>query len=130
MKVLPNGVQVFNATPHSIKFWREDWKDVVVVVEPDELINAVPQEVPAGCYQPARAADWESVWFVRTEFVGNDAGRDVIRRAKEAGAEVIIGSIIAAQAYPGEVAAMVPAPGYERVPTDQKRMRPDKFTLF
>ena len=43
---------------------------------------------------------------------------------------LIIGSIVAAQAYPGQVVAMTPAPGYERVPVDQKRMNPDKFTIF
>ncbi|GAH77449.1 unnamed protein product, partial [marine sediment metagenome] len=43
---------------------------------------------------------------------------------------IIIGSIISAQAYPGEVFAMTPAPGFERVPPDQKRMNPFKFTMF
>lgn len=45
-------------------------------------------------------------------------------------AEIIIGSIIAAQAYPGKVCAMIPAPGHERVPPAEKRMRTDKFTIF
>jgi hypothetical protein len=43
---------------------------------------------------------------------------------------VVVGSIIAAQAYPGLVVAMTPAPGYERKPPTEKRMRPDKFTVF
>ena len=43
---------------------------------------------------------------------------------------IIIGSIIAAQAFPGRVLAMVPAPGFERVPPAEKRMRDDKFTVF
>lgn len=42
----------------------------------------------------------------------------------------IVGSIIAAQAYPGEVVAMTPAPGYERVAPAEKRMNPHKFTIF
>ena len=42
----------------------------------------------------------------------------------------IIGSIIAAQAFPGRVLAMVPAPGFERVPPAEKRMRADKFSIF
>ncbi len=129
MKVLPNGVKVFNATPHPIKFWREDW-DSVVEVPVDTIISAVPQEKPAGCYQSGAAAAWESVWFVRTVFAGNDDGRAIIAAAKADGAEVIVGSIIAAQAYPGDVVAMVPCAGYERVPPDEKRMRPDKFTVF
>ena len=43
---------------------------------------------------------------------------------------VIIGSMIAAQAFPGRVCAMIAAAGFERVPPDQKRMRDDKFTIF
>lgn len=43
---------------------------------------------------------------------------------------IILGSIIAAQAYPEEVFGMVPVPGYERVTPDQKRMRCDKFTMY
>ena len=129
MQTLPNGVTVFNATPHAITFWREDWSEIVSVPT-DEIVNARPAETPHGCLQPAAAPDHENVWFVRTEFVGDDAGREVIARAKAAGAEIIVGSIIAAQAYPGQVAAMIPAAGFERVPPDQKRMRPDKFTVF
>jgi hypothetical protein len=115
MQTLPNGVTVFNATPHAIIFWREDW-DAPVSVPTDEIINAKPVETPHSCLQPEQSPDWENVWLVRTQFVGDDAGREVIARAKAAGAEVIVGSIIAAQAYPGDVVAMVPAPGYERVP--------------
>ena len=43
---------------------------------------------------------------------------------------VIVGSIIAAQAFPGRVLAMIPVPGFERVPPAEKRMRDDKFTTF
>ena len=75
--------------------------------------------------------------FVRTEFVGTEEGKETIERIKSVynrqfsnGTLVIVGSIIAAQAYPGEVAAMTPVEGYERVAPDQKRMRCDKFTTF
>jgi hypothetical protein len=40
MKTLPNGLTVFNATPHSIRFWDQTW-EAPVEVEPDEVINAV-----------------------------------------------------------------------------------------
>lgn len=129
MQILPNGLRVFNATPHAITFWCEDWTEVVSVAT-DEIINARPVETPYGCLQPDDAPDWENVWLVKTEFVGDDAGREVIARAREAGAEIIVGSIIAAQAYPGDVVAMVPAPGFERVPPAEKRMLPGKFTVF
>lgn len=129
MKVLPNGVTVFNATPHAITFWREDW-DEVVIVESDEIISAVPEEKPHSCLQPYHSPDYENVWLVETVFTGNENGREIVKRAREAGAEIIIGSIIAAQAYRGDVSAMIPCEGYERVPPAEKRMRPDKFTTY
>lgn len=43
---------------------------------------------------------------------------------------IFVGSIIAAQAFPERVVAMVPVPGYERVPMDKKLVRSDKFTIF
>ena len=98
--------KIWNATPHVITFWLPGW-DEPVEVAPDEVINAIPIET-------AWAQDG-MIDLVNTRFIGNDAGREVIRRARAAGAEIIVGSIIAAQAYPGEVYAMVPAPGYERV---------------
>lgn len=114
MQTLPNGLTVFNATPHQITFWSEGW-DAPISVPTDEVINANPVETPHGCLQPQQSPDWGNVWLVRTEFVGDDAGREVIARAKAAGAEIIVGSIVAAQAYPGDVVAMIPAPGFERV---------------
>ena len=53
MKTLPNGLKVFNATPHSINFWDESW-DKIVVVEPDEIISA---EVIEGEYEPSTTDD-------------------------------------------------------------------------
>jgi hypothetical protein len=74
--------------------------------------------------------DWENIWLVRTTFVPFAKGREIISRAFAAGADVIIGSIIAAQAYPGDVVGMIPVPGYERVAPNEKRVLPDKFTVF
>lgn len=42
----------------------------------------------------------------------------------------IIGSIIAAKAFPGVVFGMTPAKGFERVAPAEKRMNPSKFTTF
>lgn len=133
MKNLPNGLRVFNATPHPISFWSEGWAGVEVV-ESDEVINASIQEQEHSTVFAVEYGDDGSVnnnvWLVCTSFVGNTAGRQIIARAKEAGAHVIVGSIIAAQAYPGQVVAMTPAPGYERVAPAEKRMNPDKFTVY
>ena len=121
MKELPNGVKVFNATPHVIRFWDPGWAEPVEV-EPDEVINArISEEV---------VESRENVVFVRTRFTGTEQGAAVAAGALERGADVVIGSIVAAQAYHGRVVGMVPAEGFERVPPAEKRMRPDKFTTF
>ena len=119
MKTLPNNVTIFNATPHPIRFWKEGW-DEPVEVETDVLINAKPVET--------LVKTENNVQFVKTNFVGDDAGKAVIGDVPQG--VLIVGSIIAAQAYPGQVVAMTPAPGFERVAPAEKRMNPDKFTVF
>ena len=127
MLSLPNGVTVFNATPHPIRFWSEDWAEPVEV-QPDEVINATVEE------QVISEAD--GITFVSTVFQDNREGWHLVGKAEVQGATVIVGSIIAAQAYPLSqnnghgVVALVPCAGYERVPPTEKRMRPDKFTVF
>jgi hypothetical protein len=71
------------------------------------------------------------VELVKTRFVADPASEQDLAalEAKNPGS-IIVGSIIAAQAFPGRVLAMVPAPGFERVPPAEKRMRDDKFTVF
>ena len=133
MKTLPNGLTVFNSTPHVIRFWREGWTEPIEV-ETDEIISAKVVEAFVSDLQltGVQMDDpyTERVDFVRTVFKPTNEGEEVIFRAKAAGADVIVGSIIAAQAYPADVVAMTPAPGYERVPPAVKRMNPDKFTVF
>lgn len=159
MKKLSNGVRVFNATPHPVRFWEPGWvetwdfasqeaaeafvKDrlggmehtvepdvdgtvsVVVqgeVVFPDEPINARPVEEVV--------REEGDLTFVRTRFVGSEEGETVARQALRDGADVVVGSIVAAQAYPGLVVGMTPAAGFERVPPAKKRMNPRKFVTF
>ncbi len=126
MKELPNGLTIFNATPHSIRFWREDWDDVIIV-DSDVIISASPLEIPVISMVGLNQPNYENIWVVRTKFQPNKAGWDTIENSN---ADVIIGSIIAAQAYPGKIFAMIPCKGFERVPPAEKRMRPDKFTTF
>jgi hypothetical protein len=59
-----------------------------------------------------------------------DNGGNYVPLEQSAPKLIIVGSIIAAEAYPGEVVAMCPVPGYERVAPSEKRMRCDKFTIF
>ena len=116
-------MMIINTTPHVIRFQSSSGE--VYEIEPcGVLINARPVEEHAGVHLSGAE-------LVRTKFVADPASEEALARleAQNPGA-VIIGSIIAAQAFPGRVLAMVPAPGFERVPPAEKRMRDDKFTTF
>ncbi len=115
--------KIINTTPHSITMQSAGGN--VYQVEPcGVLISARPVEEPAGAH-PSGAE------LVRTRFEATPEAEEGLARleAEHPGA-LIIGSIIAAQAFPGRVLAMVPVPGFERVPPAEKRMRDDKFTVF
>jgi len=135
---------IINVTPHVIRF--QNAGNVVYEVEPcGVLVNARPIEEGAGLrlfcgYQPSECQTEHyghcencgyAVELVRTRFVATPEEEEklAVLEAENSGA-IIVGSIIAAQAFPGRVLAMVPAPGFERVPPDQKKMRDDKFTTF
>lgn len=114
---------IVNTTPHAITMMAQD--GTVYTVPPcGTLINARAIEEPAGTH-PSGAE------LVRTRFIADPDSEEALARieAENPGA-IIIGSIIAAQAFPGRVLAMVPAPGFERVPPAEKRMRDDRFTTF
>lgn len=122
-KVFSNGVAVVNTTPHPITF--QDGADAVTVSASRELLlNAVPAE---------QAVD---DLLVKTTFSGSSDGMQIIDAIQGtpmpegARRRLIVGSIIAAQAYPGLVVAMTPAPGYERVAPAEKRMSVSKFTTY
>ena len=122
-KVFSNGVAVVNTTPHPINFL--DGEQVITVPSSSDLIiNASPCEKQV------------DEILVKTAFIPTSEGTDILKAIGEApmpeGAtrRVIIGSIIAAQAYPGAVVGMTPAPGYERVAPAEKRMSVSKFTVY
>ena len=122
-RVFSNGVAVVNTTPHPITF--QDGAGTVTVPASQELLlNAVPAE---------QAVD---DLLVKTSFSGSSEGMKIIDAIQGtpmpegARRRLIVGSIIAAQAYPGLVVAMTPAPGYERVAPADKRMSVDKFTTY
>ena len=112
-----------NTTPHPLNMVDPDGEEFVIPVS-GVLINAKPVEKPCGEHP-------SGVMLVKTEFVADPASAERIKEIKENyPSAVIIGSIIAAQAFPGEVVALVSAPGFERVPPAEKKMRADKFTVF
>ena len=124
-KKMSNDVVVVNSTPHPLTFL--DGDDVVIV----------PTSVKAGgktgpLVINARAIEEEvGEHLVKTTFSGCAEGEAILDAIEtEIHGAFVIGSIIAAQAYPGRVVGMVPAPGFERVPPAEKRMSVDKFTTF
>lgn len=121
-----NAAKIINVTPHSIRFkGHGTLADVIYEIPPcGVLINARPEEESAGNH-PSGA------WLVKTRFVADpESEKELVRLEKENPGAVIVGSIIAAQAFPGRVFAMVPVTGFERVPPAEKIMRDDKFTTF
>lgn len=118
-----NNVAIINTTPHSVTI--QDTDGTPITVPSSVILNAKAEEKQV------------SNLFVKTVFVGTEEGKAIISEIKKAfksqivtGTLVIVGSMIAAQAYPEDVVAMTPVPGYERVKPADKRMRCDKFTTF
>ena len=120
--IIKGVVEFINTTPHRVVLMDSDGR-IYSVPPCGTLVNATPMEVPAGTFAGAE--------LVRTTFVGNDEGWEFINsvRAKNPNA-IILGSVIAAQAYPGQVFAMVPCKGFERVPPAEKLMQAEKFIVF
>jgi len=115
-----NSVQIVNTTPHEITF--QDGEQIVQVPNCGTIINAKVIETIITPGIPT---------FVKTEFVGDISGESAITEIKNHFPNcIIVGSIIAAQAYPGKVVTMTPMPGFERVAPAEKRMNPAKFTIF
>jgi len=119
-------VTFINVTPHPVTLQYPDGR-AVSIPPSGYLVNARPIEAPAGAFCGAA--------LVKTRFAPDAASLAALDRLEETDAaqderQIVLGSIIAAQAYPGRVLAMVPVPGFERVPPAEKRMRADKFTVF
>lgn len=118
---LTNGVEVINTTPHPITFLNPVTGVVTEVPTSGYILNASIESVEAEGPVPG-------IEYVKTQFVGNEEGYRFLNSIPEG--IVVIGSLIAAQAYPGKVVAMVACDGFERVPPADKRMREDKFTIY
>lgn len=136
-----DGVKIINTTPHKISFdvngeqahvtypgYTEvtdpETGKVTVTSKNPNLINAFPQERSAG-KGPG------GVELVNTVFSPAPESLAKLNALREKYPDaVIVGSIIAAQAFPGFVYGMTPASGFERVAIDQKRMNPHKWTVF
>ena len=116
-----NGVVIVNTTPHPLFFEDSVTKELISIPSNNDiLINAKAVETEVRPH------------FVKTVFEPNEDGYQKIEAIKKCLGKdvVIIGSMIAAQAYKGQVFGMTPVPGYERVAPAEKRMRDDKFVTY
>ena len=115
------GAVLFNTTPHPINF--ELNGELIEVPQCGVVINATPVE------KVAKSED--GIEYVNTVFEKDPESLKILEKLEELFPKVIVvGSIIAAQAYPGRVVGMTPIKGYERVVPSEKRMNPFKFTSF
>jgi hypothetical protein len=116
-------MKIINVTPHTINFRAEDGSEFEVATS-GFVANATPVEESVGIHP-------SGVELVRVRFASDEATLAKIAEIESANpGAVIVGSMIAAQAFPGRVVAMVAAPGFERRPPAEKRMNPAKFTTF
>jgi len=115
-----NGVTIINTTPHTITF--KDAGKLIPVPTSGILINAKVVETVVKSGNPT---------LVKTNFIASEEDEEKLSQIEIAHPGVLpIGSIIAAQAFPGRVFGMTPILGFERVAPQEKRMNPDKFTTF
>jgi len=126
-----DGHVLVNTTPHPITFQNLE----------GELVT-IPTSVPEGektGYAVLNAKSNEVMVaddLVTTTFSATPEGLDLLEAIEGWAAEEhpnetlrVIGSLVAANGYPGRVVGMCPVPGFERAPLGQKRMRTDKFTV-
>ena len=120
---LPNGTVVYNTTAHELIFW-VGGNEQYVVAQPDSIINAAPQTDDV--------LVTSRYTLVSVKFNPIASGWEVIERIKgEKPGALIVGSLIAAQSYPGDVVASVPYHKSNRVlPQFKKMVRSDRFTIF
>ena len=118
-------VKIINTTMHPITFQCADGSLVVIPPTPEYVINAEIDNSETH-HDDRRHAD-----FVTPRFNADRSIARALENFLDAYPDVILaGSLIAAQAYPRLICAMIPVPGFERVPPDQKRMDPHKWTEY
>lgn len=125
-------VVIYNTTPHTINFKDGETEfSVGTSVKPGDrtgemVVNAksISTEVTPGS------------GLFRTEFRKDETGVNILEEIEVfhnshyPGKKMrVVGSMIAMNAYPGQIVGMRPAPGFERVPPAEKRMNPREFNV-
>lgn len=116
-----DGLQFLNCTPHPITIQNRNGE--LIQVEKSGL-TLKAQPVESLVHQDG------DITLVTTVFQPSEEGKEELKKAKETGADVIIGSIISAQAFGPDVKSLVPVPGYERAAPADKRFLGNKFNVF
>ena len=116
-------MNIVNVTPHPLNFLSSDGSEFEVAPS-GVILNAVPEAEPAGNHP-------SGVELVRTRFIASpESELELQKLENDNPGSVVVGSMLAAQAFPGRVLAVTPVPGYERRPPAEKRMNPERFTVF
>lgn len=114
---------IINVTAHNVRFQSKDG-NIYEIPPCGVVISATAVEEHAGTHP-------NGAELVRTKFVASQEMEEALARIEERHPNaIIVGSIIAAQAFPGRIFGMVPVQGFERVSYAEKRMRDDKFVTF
>lgn len=119
----PNDIKIVNATAHAINFQKRSGR--IYKVEPcGVILSAMMVEEIEGEHESGPQ-------LISSKFVPTVEGeKDLSRLERENPGKIIVGSIIAAQTYPGRVFSLVMVPGCERVPAPYKRAWDYKFATW
>jgi len=111
-----------NATGHDIKF-QDGFGRVHKMPQTDFIISAKPVIT--------LIKEENGISFVRRTFVPREHSEDMINYIHKIHPhKKIIGSIIAAQAFPGKVFSLVPCRGFEKLAPSKRRARIDQLITF
>lgn len=123
-------MNIVNTTPHEIRFRNDDGTEFTVP-PCGTVINARVVEHEVGRLPSVVRFHDKGIMLVGVRFESDPASEEALARLEHEHPEaIIVGSVIAAQAFPGHVFGLTPAAGFERVPVAEKRMNPKKFTMF
>ena len=120
---LVNGEVIYNVTSHELNIWDESVSQLHTVLS-DGVVNAKPES--------RVIAEKENYTLVEMSYYPTIEGVELIKRIqRECPRSIIVGSVIAAQAYPGQVFAPSPVK-YSRKFSDKRygAIHSNRFTSF
>jgi hypothetical protein len=116
---LPSGVVIYNCCPHPLSFWCGE-EHGVIKVPSDGIINARP------IVTVVKQKDGYAL--VTVTYTSTPSGESFLRIIRKSEPKaLIVGSLIAAQAYPEEIVS--PAP-FRSSKSEDRLNRSDRFTVF